>query len=210
MSKNKNGFAALESLLILVIVAIIGGTGYYVWHSKAQTDKNLNNAASANFTETVKKKTSANGSAAISSQASVDEQASTAKSADGKVQVTLPDGWKVSDRIDGGQKCGFVDPGAGGTCISDISFQDGTGKLDSYVKIFKSDMSPGQWYDSVFGSCNNDASITINGEPGYQCEPDPSTSSIEYVIANSTYVAYFYGAASSASETALARSVKFL
>lgn len=31
---TQKGFAVLESLLILVIIAIIGGTGYYVWHAK--------------------------------------------------------------------------------------------------------------------------------------------------------------------------------
>lgn len=48
MKKTQTGFAVLEGLLILVIVAIIGGTGYYVWHSKSQTDKNLDNASSTN------------------------------------------------------------------------------------------------------------------------------------------------------------------
>lgn len=47
MNKTQKGFAVLESLLILVIIAIIGGTGYYVWHSKAQTDKNLDNASNS-------------------------------------------------------------------------------------------------------------------------------------------------------------------
>lgn len=45
---DKNGFAALETLLILVIVALIGGTGWYVWHSKQQADKTLNAAQSEN------------------------------------------------------------------------------------------------------------------------------------------------------------------
>ncbi|HEX5448015.1 MAG TPA: hypothetical protein VFW90_02325 [Candidatus Saccharimonadales bacterium] len=39
--KISGGFAALEGLLILVIIAIIGGTGWYVWHSKNQTNKSL-------------------------------------------------------------------------------------------------------------------------------------------------------------------------
>lgn len=48
-STNQRGFAALEAFLILVIVAIIGGTGYYVYQSynkstdtqnKAQTNAN--------------------------------------------------------------------------------------------------------------------------------------------------------------------------
>jgi hypothetical protein len=42
--KNQTGFVPLEGLLILMIVGLISGTGWYVWHSKNLTDKNLNNA----------------------------------------------------------------------------------------------------------------------------------------------------------------------
>jgi hypothetical protein len=48
---NQKGFAALESLLILVIIAIIGGVGYYVWHSKKQTK----NVADSSQLSTIKK-----------------------------------------------------------------------------------------------------------------------------------------------------------
>ncbi len=33
--------AIIESVLTLLIVGLIGGTGYYVWHTKQQTDKTL-------------------------------------------------------------------------------------------------------------------------------------------------------------------------
>jgi hypothetical protein len=48
-SINQKGFAALEALLVLVIAAIVGGTGYYIYHANnkatdsqnaAQTDAN--------------------------------------------------------------------------------------------------------------------------------------------------------------------------
>lgn len=39
MKTTQKGFAALESLLILVIIAILGGTGYYVWNTQKQVDK---------------------------------------------------------------------------------------------------------------------------------------------------------------------------
>lgn len=41
MRKNQKGFAIIEITLILVVVAIIGGIGYYVWHTKTLTDKSL-------------------------------------------------------------------------------------------------------------------------------------------------------------------------
>lgn len=44
MSKSQKGFALLEGLLILIIIAIVGGTGYYVLRSKNQTKETLNAA----------------------------------------------------------------------------------------------------------------------------------------------------------------------
>ena len=36
---NQSGFSAIEGLLIIVIVAIVGFTGYYVWHSAQNANK---------------------------------------------------------------------------------------------------------------------------------------------------------------------------
>lgn len=46
MNKNQSGFALIEGLLILLIVAVIGGVGYYVYNSQKQTDRSLNSASS--------------------------------------------------------------------------------------------------------------------------------------------------------------------
>ncbi len=54
MKNSQKGFAVLEGLLILVIIGIIGGTGWYVIHSKNQTDQTLTAAASTNQTPTAK------------------------------------------------------------------------------------------------------------------------------------------------------------
>ncbi len=45
MSKpNQKGFAAVESLLIIIIVLLVGFIGYYVWHSQHQANKTLSQA----------------------------------------------------------------------------------------------------------------------------------------------------------------------
>jgi len=44
MKKNQSGFSIVEGLLILIIVGIIGGTGWYVWQAKNNTDDNLSSA----------------------------------------------------------------------------------------------------------------------------------------------------------------------
>jgi hypothetical protein len=41
MKHNQKGFGAIEALLILVVVGIVGGTGYFVLNSKNDTDKLL-------------------------------------------------------------------------------------------------------------------------------------------------------------------------
>lgn len=46
--KSQKGFAALEGLLILVIIAILGFTGWYVHKSSDKASQNLNNAVKAN------------------------------------------------------------------------------------------------------------------------------------------------------------------
>lgn len=48
---NNKGFTAVEGLLIFVVIAIIGGAGWYVWHSRQEADKSLNNAASQNYAD---------------------------------------------------------------------------------------------------------------------------------------------------------------
>ncbi|MEK7059705.1 MAG: hypothetical protein AAB971_03035 [Patescibacteria group bacterium] len=42
---NQRGFAAVETILIIVIVAIIGGAGYFVYSSNKKTNDTLNSAA---------------------------------------------------------------------------------------------------------------------------------------------------------------------
>ena len=42
---NQKGFAAVEAVLIVVILAIIGGTGYYVYHTNKKSNDTLNSAS---------------------------------------------------------------------------------------------------------------------------------------------------------------------
>lgn len=58
---NSSGFVAIEMILILVVLAVAGGTGWYVWHSKQQTNKTYtatSQAAQSTLPKTTKKSTS--------------------------------------------------------------------------------------------------------------------------------------------------------
>lgn len=54
-NSKQRGFAAVEALLIAVIIAMLGGIGYYVYHAQKQTDKNLNVANNEKFATPAKK-----------------------------------------------------------------------------------------------------------------------------------------------------------
>ncbi len=47
MKKNQNGFSAVEGLLILVIVGLLGGVGWYVWQNKQDDSSKTNISSSA-------------------------------------------------------------------------------------------------------------------------------------------------------------------
>jgi uncharacterized protein (UPF0333 family) len=71
MHKNQKGFAHIESLLLLIIVVIITGIGWYVWHAQSQANKSLadaDNASNSIISSKKKKQSSSNGTS--STQAS--------------------------------------------------------------------------------------------------------------------------------------------
>jgi type II secretory pathway pseudopilin PulG len=47
MNKNQKGFSAVEALLLLVIVGMLGGVGWYVWHAQKQADKTYSQTANS-------------------------------------------------------------------------------------------------------------------------------------------------------------------
>src|SRR5262249_53344198 len=51
--QKQKGFGAVEALLILVIIGMLGFTGWYVWHAKQTADKTL--SADNSSTPTFKK-----------------------------------------------------------------------------------------------------------------------------------------------------------
>jgi hypothetical protein len=53
--KKQSGFSVVEALLVVVIAGIIGGVGYFVWHSQKQAEKNYSEAeSSASFSKETK------------------------------------------------------------------------------------------------------------------------------------------------------------
>lgn len=59
MKRRQQGFSILEGLLILVIIGILGFTGWYVYHSQKNADSSYNNSV-ASSSQTASSKTPAN------------------------------------------------------------------------------------------------------------------------------------------------------
>jgi predicted negative regulator of RcsB-dependent stress response len=47
MKKPQEGFSAVEALLIVIIVGMLGGVGWYVWNSQQQIDKTYSQTANS-------------------------------------------------------------------------------------------------------------------------------------------------------------------
>jgi hypothetical protein len=62
MKKLQEGFSAVEGLLIVIIVGMLGGVGWYVWHSQKQVDKTYSQTANSSAVPNSKKKTRATDS----------------------------------------------------------------------------------------------------------------------------------------------------
>lgn len=104
MKFSQKGFAALEGILILIIIAIIGGTGYYVWHAKDQADETL--AETSNSSASPSSKTSA----PVKTE---DDTADWYKyqSPDDIYSIRLADGWQLTRPSSGVTLLGWSNAG---------------------------------------------------------------------------------------------------
>lgn len=83
---NQKGFALVETLLILIILAIICGTGYYVCNSNKKANDTFN-AASKSAKSSPAKNNNVENSKSLATV--------TVKLADGHVAFNLPSKWEV-------------------------------------------------------------------------------------------------------------------
>jgi Tfp pilus assembly protein PilV len=96
MKKNQSGFSAIEALLILVIVGIIGGTGWYVMHANKNTNDTLNNSGLGTATKSTKK-----ASSVPAPQADPTASWTPYSSKTGKFSLKYPTTWATSTKVKG-------------------------------------------------------------------------------------------------------------
>lgn len=91
MTSNQKGFSTAETLLILVIVAVIGGVGYYVYKARQETSKSQDNANKSSLEIEASKKQSEEDKKAPEETASWLLYEPPGK----QYSVRIPDGWKL-------------------------------------------------------------------------------------------------------------------
>lgn len=94
-TSNQKGFSVVEGVLILVIVAVLGGVGWFVWHSKNNTNSTYNAAANSG----TGKISSTKATAAKVTTTTTDTTSSKwlLYTPSGKqYSIRVPDGWKFT------------------------------------------------------------------------------------------------------------------
>src|SRR4051812_2710121 len=93
LPKNQRGFSAVEAILILVIISILGFAGWFVYNAQKSTNKALDD-------------TSASQSTVATQQTKQTQAADQTGTVDGLVTFTYPSAWKLSqvdsEAYDGG------------------------------------------------------------------------------------------------------------
>ena len=132
---NQKGFTAIEGLLILVILAIVGGTGYFIYHSNQKTSDTLSSSAKiaqSSPSKITKKKSSASPQTSAKSSTSTSPAQTYLTITQWGVQIPLSSA--ISDAL-------YVYYGQSGT--------DDSGK-NTYGSVFLSTKS----YDTSYPKCS--------------------------------------------------------
>jgi len=170
---NNRGFSALEVILLLVLVGIIGGTAWYVLQNKPKDQST--STTNASTTPTV--------------------QAETISADSGNIKLTLPTTWKVYDHPTFATPgvCTTKASGPDGYCyIADLvgpkttSARDYRGSVT--VAIYKSALTPENWYKTT-GLTNPQGVTTTNGTKTiYKVETPNDLAYTDYVVADGGYI----------------------
>jgi hypothetical protein len=185
MKRNQCGFTAVAGLLVLVIVAIIGGTGWYVINANKNTDDTLNKSGLGTTTKSSKK--TAETSTSVS-QADPTANWTPYSNKEGKYSLKYPSGWVTDSHPDHCEdKTFLLGPTAdtAGSCgsdnISQMSFYSFT------VESGPQGLSE-QYYDNIttdsviVGGVKGERQSGTYNYSGFGLGPEKGTKTIEYTF----------------------------
>jgi hypothetical protein len=98
---NEDGFSAVEAILILIVVAIIGFAGWFVWHSQQATSKTLDAANNSSAASSSKQSTTSKPSNQTQSDPYAGWKSYTL--ANSKISFKYPSAWQLSDSSGDGE-----------------------------------------------------------------------------------------------------------
>lgn len=98
---GQNGFAAIEVILLVIVVGIIGGTGWYVYNSVHKTNNTLKSISNSSASNAIVKSTKANSGSSTSTSNSSTVSNPTAgwqtySNSQYDFTIQYPSGWVVS------------------------------------------------------------------------------------------------------------------
>lgn len=181
-NNSETGFSAVETLLILLIIAVISFVGWFVWHTKQVADENLTNTTSS--APKFKRSTSPISKATTNSSA----KSTSFRTKDGLVEVSYPSDW-TNDGFTAAS-CGSV------PCIGFTTFQPTSQKTANGPRVtvyeVKTSQSSKDWFTSVIrdGSTSSN-STSINGYDTYYNDYATNVSDdMSYVLSHKGYSVY--------------------
>lgn len=217
MSKNEKGFSALEVLLLILVVAVIGFGGYYVWRTQAQRSLN---AKSTTLKTTVANKakplTYTLSSGVKSSTPQLVYMRDTASNIDNIVSFMQPKDWR-DDADTTADGCGIKDC-LGQTMIVPANEEEDGAKYPDYFVVTISAFQTtddvktifmNNWQDSNAAAADAySAFSTTEGIQGFKYDFEPTTPTapdnkyvehVGYGVSNGKHaavldVSYFNGA----------------
>ncbi len=89
--KQQAGFSAVEGLIVILVLLILGGTGYFVWHRHNSTNENKTAASHSTVKSNVRNCHTTDGS--IRGELFTD--------GNGMYSICIPDGWDIAVATNG-------------------------------------------------------------------------------------------------------------
>ncbi|HSW98265.1 MAG TPA: hypothetical protein VLF71_00320 [Candidatus Saccharimonadales bacterium] len=171
-SANQRGFTAVEALLVVLVLVLLGGAGWYVWHRAGTSGEPATTKVSSSSQD---KSTSSTSKAEVESLNN------------GAVTFTLPEDWIA---LTGAQKtyagCGKAVTSSVADCIDQTTLvlkQEGYTNGDQFqvgVSVFTNtgSQSAPDWFGTLGleGTGGEPTSLTINGNQAYRYSIKPDST----------------------------------
>jgi Tfp pilus assembly protein PilV len=192
-SFNTKGYALVEVLVAVVVLALIGGTGAYVYHrdhkvksTMSTSHKSSTQTSGTNNSSSTQKTQSSTTPTTTPTPTSPYVGWESYTSADGVFSVKYPSNWSAGNPFG----CGEV------TCVAQVGFSPRP-NTDVYIAESESDLSPESWFNqNLFPTPSDETEVnntSINGYATYHDKlVDKAYTEEHYVLSHGGYILDIY------------------